>query len=299
VLHPDLDDNIDFVDSRSFVPYEPFLDDLDSHGSHVSGIVAAEDNDYGSIGVAPNATIVALKVLDGTGSGYFSWLLEALVYAAAIDVDVVNMSLGAYFNRSGYYCPDPADPSTWLYIGADEVAAFANLVKGAVNEVWKSGAFVTTSAGNDFLNGTGDAGLLHLPGDACEKGVNVAATGPLGWFFDPTTDLDVPAFYTNYGASIDLAAPGGNIDFALYPLGPWYFDMVFSTFAGGWGWMAGTSQASPHVAGVAALIIEANGGSLHPNQVEAILKRTADDLGAPGFDPFYGHGRINAAEAVK
>ena len=299
VGHPDLFGNIDFADSRSFVPDELFLDDLDGHGTHVSGIIAGADNDYGSIGVAPSAEIVMLKVLGAGGSGSFSWLLEALDYATTIEVDVLNMSLGAYFTRNGWYLPDLADPSSWLYLGANEVAAFVNLVKAAVTAVWKSGAFVVASAGNDFVNGTGDAGLLHLPSDACSKGVTASATGPLGWAFDQTTDLDVPAVYTNYGASVDLAAPGGNVDWALYPNGPWYYDLVFSTYPGGWAWMAGTSQAAPHIAGVAALIIEANGGSMKPNHVESILKGTADDLGKPGFDPFYGHGRINAAEAVK
>jgi len=306
VGHPDLSGNIDFADSRSFLdPWHPeysavpAIQDFDGHGTHVAGIVAAADNDWGSIGVAPNAEIVVLKVLTGDGSGSFSWLLEALDYATTIDVDVLNMSLGAYFTRDGYYVTDLADPSSWLYLGANEVAAFVNLVKAAVTAVWDSGAFVVASAGNDFLNGTGDAGLLHLPSDACSKGITASATGPLGWAFDPTTDLDVPAVYTNYGASVDLAAPGGNVDWALYPNGPWYYDLVFSTYLGGWAWMAGTSQAAPHVAGVAALIIEANGGSMKPSHVESILKGTADDLGKPGFDPFYGHGRINAAEAVK
>ncbi len=57
--------------------------------------------------------------------------------------------------------------------------------------------------------------------------------------------LDTPAFYTNYGSAIDYAAPGGNVDFDLYPNPGWWFDLVFSTYPGGWAWMAGTSMASP------------------------------------------------------
>jgi subtilisin family serine protease len=62
---------------------------------------------------------------------------------------------------------------------------------------------------------------------------------------------------------------------------------------------AGTSMAAPHVAGVAALIIEKNGGSMHPAQVEAALRQSADDLGKPGNDDFYGRGFVNALRAVQ
>ncbi|MCK5584653.1 S8 family serine peptidase, partial [Candidatus Bipolaricaulota bacterium] len=67
---------------------------------------------------------------------------------------------------------------------------------------------------------------------------------------------------------------------------------------GGWGWMGGTSQASPHVAGVAALIVEKNGGDMKPAQIERELRLSADDLGRPGRDTSFGHGRVNAAQAV-
>jgi subtilisin family serine protease len=74
----------------------------------------------------------------------------------------------------------------------------------------------------------------------------------------------------------------------------WVFDLVFSTGNGGWYWSAGTSMAAPHASGVAALIIGANGGDMKPSQVEAALRSSADDLGKPGNDDFYGAGRVNA-----
>jgi len=290
--HPDLVPNLNTALSTSFVPYEPYIDDGDGHGTHVAGIVAAADNAYGSIGVAPDAELVAVKVLDSTGSGAFSWVIDGMLYANAIGADVISMSIGAYLPRSGFWTEDGEK------VGANEVAALVTLLTRVINYIWSNGSFVVGSAGNDSFNFTGDAGLLHVPSD-CGRILSISATGPLGWGFDPTVDLDTPAFYTNYGSAIDYAAPGGNVDFNIYPGDGWWIDMVFSTFPGGWAWMAGTSMATPHVSGVAALIIEANGHRLTPSQVERVLRQSADDLWKPGRDAWYGRGRVNAAQAVQ
>lgn len=291
VIHPDLAPNLNVALSTSFVPYEPFIDDLNGHGSNVSGIVAAAHNGIGVIGVAPNAEIVAIKVLDGAGSGDFSWLLEAILYAVSIDVDIVNMSLGAYMSHNGYV----RTPSGDLYIGAEEVAGFANLVKKTINFAEQQGVFLAASAGNDSHDGTGDSGWMHLPSDVGGMAV-VSATGPIGWAYSHDVDLDQFAFYSDYGAQIDFAAPGGNADFNL-PL--WYWDLVMNCSNGQWyAWFGGTSQAAPHVCGVAALIIEKNGGDMDPPHVLRELRHSADDLGKPGRDPYYGYGRVNASNAV-
>ncbi|WP_262490244.1 S8 family serine peptidase [Hymenobacter coccineus] len=77
------------------------------------------------------------------------------------------------------------------------------------------------------------------------------------------------------------------------------FDYVFSTTSnGGYAWSAGTSMAAPHASGVAALIIGKNGGRMDPARVEAVLRASADDLGKPGRDEYYGYGRVNALRAV-
>jgi lantibiotic leader peptide-processing serine protease len=76
------------------------------------------------------------------------------------------------------------------------------------------------------------------------------------------------------------------------------FDTVVGPTINGWSVNFGTSAATPHVAGVAALVIGAHGGQMNPDAVEAILRASADDLGKPGVDDFYGSGRVNAARAV-
>jgi subtilisin family serine protease len=150
--------------------------------------------------------------------------------------------------------------------------------------------------------------------------LGVAATAPKGcWALDPTTDLDWPAPYTNFGQRvIDLAAPGGKmtgtpaqlVTLEGVTVPACVFDTVISPSTcfgppgasfekqGTWQFASGTSMAAPHVAGVAALVIQANGGLLTPAQTRAILQQSSDDLGKLGNDAYYGLGRVNALRAV-
>ena len=102
--HPDIQHNLNLELSKSFVPTEPSLlppADGFNHGTHVAGIIAAPINGIGVQGVAPEAELVAVKVLSAEGSGQFSWLVQGIMYASGPDVraDVINMSLGATFDR--------------------------------------------------------------------------------------------------------------------------------------------------------------------------------------------------------
>ena len=323
--HPDLAPNVNLALSRSFVPGESLeyeIDDPFSHGTHTAGTVAAADNSFGTIGVAPDAELVLVKGLPDAGCGSDAPILEGVVYAAsqAVDADVISMSLGAPLEKSGYLEPGCLDgPEDDVWVTAQEVTEVRKAWARAVDYALKQGATVIASAGNDAEDKDHTNNLIHLPSDTPGV-ISVAATGPLGWGVDPDTDLDEPAFYTNFGQSaVDVAAPGGNVDFSLRQ-GPqntwpvcnvagvvqfcWAFDLVFSTGSSldpnvaTWYWSAGTSMAAPHVAGVAAIIVGENGGSMSPSHVEAALRASADDLGKPGNDDFYGAGRVNAASAA-
>jgi subtilisin family serine protease len=307
--HPDIAPNYDASCSADFTgegfEYGPNSDDptgIFSHGMHVAGTIAAADNAFGTIGVAPEASLCLVKVLFNFGSGSFEDVVEGIVWAADQGVDVINMSLGGSLYKAGV-------PGEYT---AREAAELKNFVGRAVTYAHQKGVLVIVSAGNSAIDGDKDGALIHLPSDA-PHAVSISATAPIGWATDPAnTFLDNPASYTNFGRSvISLAAPGG--DFA-YPgnetcniaglVRPcWVFDLVFST--GGvvgpnnyFYWSAGTSMAAPHASGVAALAVSRY-GKLKPAQLRTILERGADDLGQPGNDPFYGAGRVNAENSTK
>jgi subtilisin family serine protease len=299
--HPDLAPNLNTALCTSFVPDEDYnVDDgfYFNHGTHVAGIIAAANNQYGVIGVAPDVEIVAVKVLsEYTGSGAFSWINEGIVYAANNDADVINMSLGATFNRNGGYLDDN---DVWQKTPAVYLQNLILTQQRAVNYAFKKGVVIITSAGNGGANFDGNAYVFKLPAEL-QNVIAVSATAPDYWYRDLTNGiipvLDIPSSYTDYGKSlVDIAAPGGDFDF--YDLYNWHLDMVISTIPGGWSWAAGTSMASPHVAGVAALIIAKNEGKMSPQEVTKQLLKTADKIDGSGISAYYGNGRVNAFRAI-
>ena len=307
--HIDLAGSVDVACSASMVDGFAFNQDAGSagsfsHATHVAGIVAAQDDGVGTIGIAPSATIMGVKVLHN-GSGSFEDVIDGIIYAAnpgngCARADVINMSLGATF------IPAPEDRE--LLKALDQATKFA----------WKQGVVVIASSGNDATDHDKGSPWVSVPAQS-QHVVAVSATGPVGFavnYPNGATNFSRPASYTNFGKSVvDLGAPGG--DGALpgnapctLPLNPtgtitracWVFDLVFSPgtlgTTTGYFWAAGTSMAAPHVAGVAALIIGKNPG-LSPAQVEAKLRQSASDLGKPGNDEFYGAGFVNALRAVQ
>lgn len=309
--HPDLVRNLNLELSKCLVPGETveFIPErsTDSHATLVAGVIAAADDGLGITGVAPDAEIVAIKIIsDRVRLLQVSWIVEAILYAADIHADVANLSLAFWSAKS--------DPDWW-----EPVDIAYSVAVRAVNYAKQQGTLVVAAAGNDSVNFDGAGNFVQFPRDLPGV-IGVAATAPMDcWAFDPTVNLDWPAPYTSYGQRvIDLAAPGGNLDFAL----PWQpvtlagitqpafvFNMVITSSTsfgpagkferkGTWNFASGTSLAAPHVCGVAALAIQAHGGTLTPAQLKTVLQQSADDLGKPGNDDFYGAGRVNALRAV-
>lgn len=288
--HADIAPNLLAGVSTSFVPGEDVCvrpGFFFNHGTHVAGTVLAADNAYGTIGVAPKAKLMAVKVLsEFTGSGSFAGVVEGIVYAANNGADIINMSLGALIPKAGQNDAAQKELKDLL----DEATTYAH----------NKGVLIIASAGNEGVDLR--SGYTHLPSDA-DWILSISATRPIGWAIDPSTDLDVPASYSNYGRNkIEFAGPGGDLEpsvpgtcvVAGISQACAVFDLVFSTIAGGWGWSGGTSMAAPHAAGVAAIIKSQMPGA-SPLTLRNQMKNRAAKLGSnPGHDDFYGWGRINA-----
>lgn len=257
--------------------------DYNAHGTFVSSIITS--NGIGVAGVAPDTRVVAVKVLNCTGGGTFGDFVTGIVYAAGLsDVSVINMSLGAMFPKSAF--------------GAGRLVAVLNR---AVNYAESRGKSVVSAAGNDGIDLQHARDYIFAPAES-GHGVSVYAT-----------DIaDRLASYSNHGTSATwVGAPGGDYPYSGAalpgcPVGLGFQGLVWgactSALCGdehGYVFGDGTSLASPTVAGVAALLQGEAGGTLTPSQIATRLAQTADDLGAPGVDNQYSHGRVNAARAVE
>ncbi len=283
VHHPDLEANVNLALSRSFVPGEPGVEPIVSgfsHGTHVAGIIAAPVNGVGIQGVAPEAEIIGVKVLrSSTGAGSFSWILGGILYAVAVEADVINMSLGTTFDR--------------INRGGGGAGALVAALNRAINHATASGVLVVSAAGNDGLDLNGR--LWAIPAQS-GGGMAVSATAPRA-----QRDFDRPASYTNYGQSVvNVAAPGGDLveggmlaDLILAPGGRATLTGEYEYYFAG-----GTSMAAPHVSALAALLVGAY-GQMPPAQLRTLIERSAQDILKPGADPFSGKGRIDAARALR
>ena len=243
------------------------------HGTHVAGTVgAATDDETGVAGVAWGARIMPVRVLGIGGATSFD-VLEGVRYAAGLAnssgtlptrrADIINLSLGG--------------------------SPFSEFTQDVYNQARAAGVIVIAAAGNDSTS------VPSYPA-SYDGVVSVSAVGP----------AKRAAPYSNFGMLIDVAAPGGNMASDLD--GDGLPDGVLSTHVrvvgeermSGYQLMQGTSMASPHMAGVAALMKSVY-DDLGPDDLDALLTSGSitEDLGDPGRDDLFGHGLIDAVQAVQ
>lgn len=297
--HPDL--NANYRGGYDFYYYDNEPMDVYGHGTHVAGTACAEDNDngtkdkkgsplYGVVGVAPNCDLYSLRVLSDSGVGYWSdiiaavdWSTGGLIYLPGywdvpvgapeakiqgVKMDVINLSLGKD-----------------AYPGAIVEQAFINAEA--------SGVVIVAAAGNSGTTaGNGDNVIYPA------KFASVIAVAA-------TDSADKRASFSSTGPKVELAAPGVSV------YSTWNDNTSYSTpqpkcnrsDGGCYKYGSGTSMASPHVAGVAALIIAAGVTDTNKNgrindEVRKIMNDTAIDLGSIGRDSQYGYGLVSAVAAV-
>jgi subtilisin family serine protease len=295
------------ISATSFVPGEAakFASPTAfSHATHVAGIIAAADNDYGTVGIAPSAKLMLVKVLNDAGNGQFAWMIQGVYYAASHGANIINLSLGGEIPRNGTI----TDANGTTHDAKDTQPLII-----AMNRAFKYAAdhnvLCLAAAGNDAANYNGQGSGTFYPA-ACTNVLAVSSTGPLGWGADQTTSLFPFSYFSDYGAGfVSFSGPGGNLKFPLnynvVQVGPisdaaLYFDMVLSpgnthTYY----FEIGTSMATPAVTGVAALIAGKYNGNISVAQLKTKLFNSTVDLVASGTDPYYGHGQPDAGLAIQ
>lgn len=261
--HPDLSSKL--VTGYDAIDGDNNPRDGHGHGTHVSGIAAAHTNNgVGVAGLGWNASIMPIRVLGDDGSGWSSDIAEGVTWAYQHGAKIINLSLGG---------PDPSQT-----------------MQDTVNNAHNAGALVIAAMGN----AREDDNPTSYPA-AYNNVFAVAATAPDDTF----------SYFSQYGPHCDIAAPGGEMGYlhdpnGIYSTMPTY-NVTMVTQNGynkNYDFVHGTSQATPYVSGLAALIWSLD-DSLTPDEVQQIIEDTAVDLGPAGWDKDYGHGRIDAYAAVQ
>ncbi|NOQ86753.1 MAG: S8 family serine peptidase [Deltaproteobacteria bacterium] len=233
--------------------------DFNGHGTHVAGTIGQETNNTeGVAGIAYHAKILPVKVMSFLGFGLDSWIIRGIRWAADNGADIINLSIGG--------------------------GGYSKALEDAVDYAYEKGVTLVAASGND---GTDEV-------DYPAAFENCIAVGAIRYDKEKTD-------YSNYGEDLDLVAPGGDltVDQNGDDNGDGIYQETFRFLGIGWDYryFTGTSMASPHVAGVAALI-----KSLHPeygpDEIRQVLQDTAEDLGNPGWDERYGYGLVDAYAAV-
>jgi serine protease len=282
---PDLA-GVTIVSPWNFVHDDEHANDDHSHGSHVAGtITQATNNAYGVVGIAHESSLMPVKSIDYTGNGHDNDTVEAIYYAVDHGADVISMSLGY---------PGTGTPNSEGVVCSEVVG-----LNAALDYAQAHGVVVVAAAGND-------SSTTVLCPAAYPTVIAVGATRYDGQV----------AFYSNHGSALDVTAPGGdpNVDqngdgFSDGVLqetycNPGSYIILIGLFTGTANFnsfcdvfMSGTSMATPHVSGIAALLLGED-PNLTPAQVRQIIETTARDRGAAGWDDAYGWGLVDAAAAA-
>jgi len=331
--HPDLAANVDYANSASCIGGVPNTapsawNDDNGHGTHTAGTIAAAKNGIGIVGVAPNVKIAAIKAGDAAGFFFPEAVVCAFEWAASHKIQVTNNS---YF----------ADP--WLFNCKNdpEQRAIWTAERRAIKHAQQNGTVVVSAIGNqsdDLAHPTIDSTSPDdtTPVDrrvtnACAV-VPVEVPGVIGVSADG--NLMKKSFYSSFGVGVtQVVAPGGDsrqitpaaVNGRVLSTYPAAFAAscvrkVFDTSGALYCYLQGTSMASPHVAGLAALIVSM--GITSPGAVTARINNTADPIACPtdytfyapfpaldggaaqscqggiSYNSWYGHGQVNALKAV-
>ena len=270
--HSDLRDNFDFATNElgyDFVMDDSFPDDVYGHGTHVAGTIAAASNGFGVVGVAPKVQIIALRILDDNGVGTESRVIEALQWIVDYNTKHPNSPIRITNNSYG-------------------TGAYSSQLEAAFDASARAGVLHIAAAGNSGSSaGTGDNVIYPA------KYASVVAVAAID-------KNNLRASFSSTGSDVEIAAPGVSV------LSTWNDSTSYEnpqpvSFAGYAGEYfkegSGTSMASPHVAGVAALLM-ASDPSYTAEEVRSKMNETALDLGTTGKDNQYGYGMVDASSAL-
>jgi serine protease len=270
-----------------------------SHGTHVAGTIGANAGNGGVVGVDHTCKIMPIRALGINGKGSILDIYAGMIYAADLqDADLVGYSWFPTLYPAGLGAARPRPTQAAHVINMslgspfDRIAAAApiQVYNDLVSAIIAKGITVVVAAGNE-ASAISTPSSITMPAGA-PGAICVSAT-------DPTLN---DAEYSNYGNEVTVCAPGGETRsesawLAGSPLSGGILSTDKDVGSGGYWWLQGTSMASPHVAGVCALMKAVNPG-LSPAQIKTILQNTAYDLGSVGFDQLFGYGYVMADRAV-